>query len=105
MSEDPIILSKEQALSMLGDEEHIHTFRNTGFALFGCDWKRESIIEAINENECEIGGPACQHMNHGLAIHVGDSPLFVKCKIGFDYAAFEASISGKGGGSGGSDRA
>lgn len=93
MSDDPIILSKEQALSMLGDGETIHTFRSTGLALFGCDWSREQIVEAINENECELGGPACQKMNHGLAIHVDGSPLFVECKKGFDYAEFETQVS------------
>lgn len=95
MSDDRIVLSKEQALSVLGDGESIHTFRNSGFILIGCDWSREKIVEAINANECELGGPACQETNHGLVIHVDGSPLFVECKNGFDYAEFEIQVSSK----------
>lgn len=87
-----ITLSKEQALSMLGDDEHIHTFRSTAVAMIGCDWKRSSIVDAINANECELGGPMCLSMNHGLIIHVDGSPLFVECKKEFDYAEFEKQI-------------
>lgn len=91
-SKDSIVLTKEQALSMLGDDEQIHTFRSSPVAMIGCDWSRASIVEAINANECELGGPACQSMNHGLVIHV-NGPLFVECKAGFDYAKFEEGLT------------
>ena len=93
MSDDPIILTADQALSMLPDGDRIHTFRSAGIALVGCDWDRDKIEEAIRENECELGGPMCQKMNHGLAVHVGGDPLFVECKPEFDYAQFEVAVS------------
>ena len=79
---------------MLPDGETIHTFRSNAFALFGADWKRSKIEEAIRESTCEIGGAACCGMNHGLVIHIGDSPLFVECKQGFDYEAFAKEVGG-----------
>ena len=79
---------------MLGIGDTIHTFRCAGIALVGCDWERSDIEAAIQENECELGGSTCQRMNHGLAIHVGDSPLFVECRNGFDYKAFEEQVVG-----------
>lgn len=88
MSDDRVVLSKEQAISMLSDDETIHTYRNAGFMLVGCDWDRAELLEAIEKNECELGGPMCQQMRHGLVIHIGDSPLFVECREGIDYEAF-----------------
>ena len=93
MGQDRIALSKEQALSMLGDDEQIHTFRSTAVAMIGCDWPRESIVEAINANDCELGGPSCISMNHGLVIHVDGAPLFVECKKGLDYAVFIPQVA------------
>lgn len=93
-SEKPIDLTPDQALSMLPDSDTIHTFRSNTFALFGADWKRSKIEEAIRENACEIGGAACCGMNHGLVVHIGDSPLFVECKPGFDYAVFAEEVRG-----------
>lgn len=90
---EKITLTKEQALSMLGEDEQIHTFRSTAVAMIGCDWKRSSIVEAISANECELGGPSCISMNHGLVIHVDGSPLFVECKKGFDYAVFLPEVA------------
>jgi len=93
MSDERIVLSKEQALSMLGDGDEIHTFRTPGMGIMlGADWKRQSILDAIEDNECELGGPMCQRMNHGLIVHV-DGPLFVECREGFDYDAFELALT------------
>lgn len=77
-------LTKEQAKLLLPDREWIHTFVNGNInVLIGCDWKREEILTAIDENVCEIGGPACRAMGHGLAIINGSGmPLFVEAKEG-----------------------
>ena len=90
MTDDRAILTTEQALSMLPEGERIHTFRTNPLALLGADWDREDLIAAIREGQCEIGGEACQNFNHGLVVWTGDNPLFVECKKGFDYKAFEA---------------
>lgn len=92
MSDERIVLSKEQALSMLGDGESIHTFRSRGLVLLGCDRSRENIEDFIEDFECELGGPACQGMNHGLVIHIDGEPLFVECREGFDYQKFESEV-------------
>ena len=86
-----VVLTPEQALSMLGDGDSIHTFRSAGPMLLGCDWDRDKLEEAIRGNRCEIGGDACKGMNHGLVVAV-DGWLFVECKPGFDYSAFEADV-------------
>lgn len=89
MTPDRILLTPEQAMSMLSDEQDIHTFRDAGMCLIGCDHSRESLLELINLHTCEIGGPACQQMNHGLVITDDNGPLFVECREGIDYAAFK----------------
>lgn len=89
MSGEKIILTTEQALSMLPDGDSIHTFRSTGMALIGCDWEREDLEETIRESQCEIGGDQCQAFNHGLVVWTSETePLFVECREGIDYEAF-----------------
>jgi len=83
-------LTAEQAISMLPDGDSIHTYRFAHFGvLIGADWSREKLVEAINDHKCEIGGDQCKAVNHGLVVHIGDDPLFVECKKGFDYEEFE----------------
>ena len=94
MSDEKVILTPEQALSMLPDGDQIHTFRSMGFALIGCDWSRSSLEQEIREKQCEVGGDQCQAMNHGLVIWTSETePLFVECYKGFDYDAFETDVS------------
>ena len=84
-----VVLTKEQALSMLGEGETIHTFRLVGLAKVGYSLSRAVIMEAIESSACELGGPECQKMNHGLVILVDGVRVFVECKSGLDYCAFE----------------
>jgi len=39
MSDERIVLSKEQALSMLGDGDEIHTFRTPGMGIISSTWE------------------------------------------------------------------
>lgn len=89
--DDRIVLTTEQALGMLPDDDDIHTFRNPGGIMLGCDWTRDAITQAIENNECELGGEMCKRMNHGLVIWVDSKPLFVECRDEIDYKAFEAA--------------
>jgi len=91
MNQDRLTLNVNQAISMLAEDGDIHTFRSTGFALLGCDFPREFILELIRTKTCEIGGEQCKRFNHGLVIH-DNGPLFVECKESFDYEAFEEAI-------------
>lgn len=82
MNEDKLILTKDEALSLLSDDESIHTFRNISNILIASDWDREELVDAINHCKCEIGGPMCRALDHGLVIWTGDDPLFVETKEG-----------------------
>jgi hypothetical protein len=92
--DEKVVLTTEQALSMLGDDDSIHTFRAVGNMLLGADWDRAELEIAIRQNRCEIGGEMCKRTNHGLVVNV-DGWLFVKCKDGFDYDQFEKSVTEK----------
>lgn len=94
MSNEKIILTSEQALSMLPEGDRIHTFRSAPMALIGADWDRDDLEKAIRENQCEVGGDQCQAMNHGLVVWTGKTePLFVECRKGIDYESFAAVSS------------
>jgi len=86
---DRVVLTTEQALSMLPEGDRIHTFRSGGMAMLGCDWDRDRIEKAIRDNTCELGGATSMVLNHGLVINVDGSALFVECRDGLDYAEFE----------------
>ena len=91
MSDAKIILTPEQALSMLPNGDQIHTFRSASVALIGADWDRVDLEKAIRENVCEVGGVHCQAVNHGLVVWTDKTdPLFVECRKGVDYEAFAA---------------
>lgn len=85
IEEKRIMLTTEQAVTMLADGDDVHTFRGGGMVILGADWGRAELIKAIEENECEIGGESCRGMNHGLVVWVDGSPLYVECKEGIDY--------------------
>lgn len=62
-------LTKEQAISLLGNRECIHTFRNTWRILAGADRSREGLIEAFdNAISLEIAGEQARAMGHWLVI-------------------------------------
>lgn len=63
------------AISMLGEAEQIHTFRNSGGILFGAEWEKKDLVDLIQKEGvvCEIGGADCRRMGHGLVIRETDS--------------------------------
>lgn len=80
MSEDKIILTKEQAISLIGDGQDIHTFRSGHGILVGADHSRKELLESIERAKLiEIGGEACKRMGHGLVVWTSNTdPLFVQ---------------------------
>jgi len=63
------LLTVRQALALLPEGEEVHTFLDGGRILVGADWSRESVEQLIRSAEsCEIGGPACVDMGHGLVV-------------------------------------
>lgn len=82
MSNDKkIFLTPSQAIELLADSEHIHTFRSGHGIMMGADWRKVDIIKLLNrlpEKSIEIGGQTCRRMGHGLVCH-HDGPLFIEC--------------------------
>lgn len=68
--EAKFIITPEEAESLLYDgADSVHNFMDAGIALVGCDWSRESTIEAFKEAiQIEIAGPSARGMNHALAV-------------------------------------
>lgn len=79
--EDRVILTKEEALSLLPDDEYIHTFRGLDRVIIGADHERKELVEEIEHCKCEIGGPMCRALDHGLVVWTGNDPLFVKTRL------------------------
>lgn len=71
MKQKRIFLTKDEVLSLcaFSDDDTVHTFRNGGFGLVGCDLPRRKLIEKMNTAEfMEIAGPFMYSMNHGIAL-------------------------------------
>lgn len=78
--EKEFILTKLQAIDLLGDREYIHTtFNPIMNVLLGADWSRQELIDEINKApKIQIGGPNCKALGHGLVIWTDKAPLFVE---------------------------
>lgn len=62
-----LFLTLEQAKDILPQKEFIHCFMDSGFALVGADWVKETVINALTEAErIEIGGEQCKALGHAL---------------------------------------
>ena len=46
-----VMLSYDEALKIIKDGEHVHTFRAAGIALVGCDWERNKLLETMKKYE------------------------------------------------------
>lgn len=71
MKQQRIFLTKDEALSLcaFSDDDTVHTFRNGGFGLVGCDLPRKELTEEMNTAEfMEIAGPFMYSMKHGIAL-------------------------------------
>ncbi|MBE6156951.1 MAG: hypothetical protein E7161_04345 [Firmicutes bacterium] len=68
--EDKIFLTKEEALKIAKiDNNQIHNFVSTSFALIGVDYNLETFNRYLDEATCiEVGGEHCRGMNHALAV-------------------------------------
>lgn len=80
MSEERIVLTKEQAKAMLPEGEVVHTFRGRAMMLIGVDWGRAEIIEAIEKYPVELSGPMATGMGHGMCLEDERGWLFIATK-------------------------
>ncbi len=69
MEQELKFLNKEEAISLLKNDEIIHTFRNPAGILLGCDNDRSTILEMINNaKSLQIGGSGCRNSKHALVL-------------------------------------
>ena len=82
MSEDIVMLTFEEAEKMLPDRDVIHTFRQGGIALIGCDWDKQDIIDTIKKfsNTVQLSGTTATSMGHGIVLEDDNGYLFIETK-------------------------
>lgn len=67
MKDEKIVLTVEEAMSVIKDGDRVHTFMNGGIALLGADWDRSAIEEGFkNAKEISISGDSARSMKHGV---------------------------------------
>jgi hypothetical protein len=70
MKDEKILLTADEAISLLPEGEHVHNYVNPAAGIFiGCDYDRADAEKHIRDAiQREIAGPGCQGMKHGLAV-------------------------------------
>ena len=73
-------ITLNEAIALLPNSEEIHTFRSGGWALIGCDWSKENILEYLEKHKeaIELSGDRARSMNHGLVLFDNSGALFIK---------------------------
>ena len=74
-------LTPDEAKALLLNEDDIHTYITTGFAMLGCSWPRADVLAKIDDPSTirQRSGPMMTAMRHGLVLLSGDDdPLFVE---------------------------
>lgn len=64
-------LNYDEAVSLLPNEEDIHTFYNAAFGLEGADWSRKEILNKLKESNIviELTGEQARAMKHGMCAY------------------------------------
>jgi hypothetical protein len=73
-------ITPDEAENMLADGERIHTFRQAGFILLGCDVDRQDIVDMLKTFTPELSGEQATAMNHGLVIEDDKGFMFIETK-------------------------
>lgn len=68
-------LTYEEAVSLLPNEENIHTFKQAPFGLMGCDWSKDEIFALLKNSETtiELTGEQARAMKHGMCAYRKDA--------------------------------
>jgi len=78
MSDEKVYLTVDEALAMLPEGDHIHTFRGGVGMMIGADWDRADVVTAIRETQRrELSGAVASAMGHRLCIAAGGALLFI----------------------------
>jgi hypothetical protein len=78
MTDKPITLTADEAISALTGHEIVHRYANPAAGAFiGCDLTREEAENDIRAAVAlEIGGPGCRGMKHGLVVWPTKTKLY-----------------------------
>lgn len=69
VDEPPILLTPEEAESLLLPGPTVHNFIPASFAIIGCDCSRKHAIETFKAAiRIEIGGPNMKGMHHPIVV-------------------------------------
>ena len=64
----------DEAVSLLPNEDYIHTFRNDIFGLVGADWSKTEILDKLQKSEIiELTGKTARSMGHGMCAYNKDT--------------------------------
>ena len=81
MSDDRASLTLTAAKKLLVKGKKVHTFRQIGSILFGCDIEKKDIIVKIRKYGVELSGENMSGVNHGLALKDDTGWLFIETKM------------------------
>lgn len=70
MLDEKLIITPDQAISLLVEGDTVHNYANPVAGMFvGVDFDRSDAEKHIREAiQCEIAGPGCKSMKHALAV-------------------------------------
>jgi hypothetical protein len=77
VSDEKIILTPDEAESLLVEGDNQHSYANPAGGMFiGCDLSRTGAVAAIRDaHALEIGGEHCKRMNHALIVWTSPTRL------------------------------
>lgn len=78
-ADDRVKLTSEQLDAMMPPGQRVHTFKQGGLAIIGCDLDRSEILKAASERGAELSGNVATSMKHGAVIwDEHKTPVFVE---------------------------
>ena len=81
MEDENVYLTFEEAVEMLPDSDHVHTFRNPGPGIMiGADFDRTKLLEKMKQSTVRLSGKSATAMKHGMALFDDTGPLFIATK-------------------------
>ena len=81
LDDGKVLLTYDEAVSLLPDGDTIHTFLDGGIALIGADWDRTAVLALLESTDRrEVTGPQAQAVKHGLAAFRDGVPVFIEAR-------------------------
>jgi hypothetical protein len=76
MNDDRKPLSRDDVDKLLAPGDRVHTFKQAGPVLVGCDWDREDLLAQAERGGAELAGEQATAMKHGVVVWDGKVPTF-----------------------------